>query len=179
MTKYNIAALRPVLRIAAALLLAASVEGVSAAQPEPLVQAERLFKEGRSDAALSRVENYLAGRPGDARGRFLKGVILTAQNKTDEAIRVFTDLTHDFPELPEPYNNLAVLHAARGEYERARMALETALRVSPKYSVAHENLGDIYAKMAAQSYERAAELDPRNRRAAVKLKLVTELLATP
>lgn len=177
--KYNMVPMHYMLRVAVVLLLAAGIQGTSPAQPDELARAEQLLKQGRPDAALARVESYLAGHPGDARGRFLKGVILAEQKKSEEAIRVFTDLTYDFPELPEPYNNLAVLHAARGEYEKARMALETAIRADPKYAVAHENLGDIYAKMAAQSYERAAQLDRRNRRAATKLKLITELFSTP
>jgi hypothetical protein len=38
----------------------------------------------------------------DARARFLKGVILTEQNKAADAISIFSGLTEDFPELPEP-----------------------------------------------------------------------------
>ena len=69
---------------------------------------------------MERVNGYLASRPKDARGRFLKGLILTEQNKPNEAIKVFTDLSQDYPELPEPYNNLAVLYASQGQYDKAR-----------------------------------------------------------
>ena len=113
-----------------------------------------------------------------SRGRFLKGVIFGEQKKTEEAIRIYTALTHDHPDLPEPYNNLAVLHAALGQYEPARLALETAIRVKPDYAVAHENLGDIYARMAAQAYEKASRLDRRNASAPVKLRQVTEMLSS-
>ena len=62
------------------------------------------------------------------KGRFLKGVILTEQNKTGEAIKVFTALTEDYPELPEPYNNLAVLYASQQQYDKSRQALELAIQ---------------------------------------------------
>jgi tetratricopeptide (TPR) repeat protein len=86
-------------------------------------------------------------------------------------------LIADYPELPEPYNNLAVLHAQKGEYESARLALETAVRTAPDWAVAHENLGDIYARLAAAEYERAAKLDRENRTAPVKLGMARDLLA--
>ena len=90
-------------------------------------------------------------------------MILTEQNKTDDAIKVFTELTEDYPELPEPYNNLAVLYATQGEYDKARKALEMAIRTHPSYAIAHENLGDIYATLASQAYDKALQLDSEQR----------------
>jgi ketosteroid isomerase-like protein len=124
---------------------------------------------------MDRVNAYLAKSPKDARGRFLKGIILTEQGKSGEAIKVFTDLTQDFPELPEPYNNLAVLYASQGQYDKARTALEMAIRTHPSYATAHENLGDIYAKMASQAYDKALQLDKSNTTAQTKLNLIKEL----
>src|SRR6266478_4423624 len=94
----------------------------------------------------------IADNPRDARARFLKGLILTEQNKPNDAIKVFTALTDDYPELPEPYNNLAVLYASQGQYDKARKSLEMAIRTHPSYAIAHENLGDVYAKMASEAY---------------------------
>jgi tetratricopeptide (TPR) repeat protein len=104
-------------------------------------------------------------------------VILTELARPDEAFQVFLVLTQDFPELPEPYNNLAVLYAARGDYERARTNLEMAIRTKPDYATAYENLGDVYAQLSAQSYEKASQLDGRNRNAAAKLALARDLTA--
>jgi len=136
----------------------------------------RLLKEGRRAEALDRVNAFLTQHPKDARARFLKGVILTEQSKTDEAIKVFTELTQDYPELPEPYNNLAVLYAGQGDYQKARKALETAIRTHPSYAVAHENLGDIYATLASQAYDKALQLDGGNAGARKKLALIKELV---
>jgi Flp pilus assembly protein TadD len=139
-------------------------------------EGSRLLKEGRRAEALDRVNAFLTQRPKDARARFLKGVILTEQSKTDEAINVFTELTQDYPELPEPYNNLAVLYASQGDYQKARKALETAIRTHPSYAVAHENLGDIYATLASQAYDKALQLDSGNAAARKKLALIKELV---
>jgi tetratricopeptide (TPR) repeat protein len=134
-----------------------------------------LFKQGQYDNALSRANAYIAKNPQDAQTRFLKGLILTEQNKSADAIKVFTGLTEDFPELPEPYNNLAVLYAAQGQYDKAKNALEMAIRTHPSYATAHENLGDIYAKMASQAYDKALQLDNKNATAQTKLSLIKEL----
>jgi tetratricopeptide (TPR) repeat protein len=147
------------------------------AQSDPLQDANQLFRQGQFDRAMERVNSYLGSRPKDARGRFLKGLILTEQNKPAEAIKVFTDLSQDYPELPEPYNNLAVLYASQGAYDKARNALEMAIRTHPSYATAHENLGDIYAKMASQAYDKALQLDRSNQAAQGKLNLIKDLFS--
>src|SRR5881409_1923633 len=139
--------------------------------------ASRLFKQGNHAAALEKIEAAIAANPKDARGRFLKGLILTEQNKPNDAIKVFTELSQDYPELPEPYNNLAVLYASQGQYEKARNSLEMAIRTHPSYATAHENLGDIYAKMASQAYDKALQLDRSNQAAATKLNLIKDLFS--
>jgi tetratricopeptide (TPR) repeat protein len=138
-------------------------------------EATKLYKLGGRAEALDRLNAFLSEHPRDARARFLKGVILTEQNKPADAIKVFTALTQDYPELPEPYNNLAVLYAAQGEYDKARQALEMSIRTHPSYAVAHENLGDIYATLASQAYDKALQLDSANTTARTKLALIREL----
>jgi tetratricopeptide (TPR) repeat protein len=88
---------------------------------------------------------------------FLKGVILTQQGKREEAIDAFTTLTKKHPTLPEAYNNLAVLYAAEGQYEKARVTLEAGLRTHPAYATTYENLGSVYAKLSSQAYEKALQ----------------------
>ena len=139
--------------------------------------ASRLFKQGNHAAALEKIEADITANPRDARARFLKGLILTEQNKPNDAIKVFTALTDDYPELPEPYNNLAVLHASQGQYDKARKALEMAIRTHPSYAIAHENLGDVYAKMASEAYDKALELDRGNAAAQTKLAMIKDLFS--
>lgn len=143
---------------------------------DEIQDANKLFKQGQHAQALEKVNAFLAGKPKDAQARFLKGLILTEQNQVPEAIAIFTGLTEDYPERPEPYNNLAFLYAGQGQYEKAKSALEMAIRTNPNYATAHENLGDIYAKMASLSYERALQLDKNNAGAKAKLALISKLL---
>jgi tetratricopeptide (TPR) repeat protein len=145
---------------------------------DELQDISKLLKQGKQEQALTRVNAYLVSKPKDAQGRFLKGLILTDQNKTDDAIRIFSGLTEDYPELPEPYNNLAVLYASQGQYDKARIALEMAIRTHPSYATAHENLGDIYAKMASQAYDRALQLDHGNTGTQTKLAMIKDIFAT-
>ncbi len=113
------------------------------------------MKLGNSDLALNKVSEFLSTHPKDAQARLLKGVILVDLGKTAEAIQVFTAMTEEMPELPEPYNNLAVIYASQGDYEKARTLLELALHTHPSYGTSHENLADVYAKIATKSYEQA------------------------
>jgi Flp pilus assembly protein TadD len=175
----------PAHRLVAALLLTLIAQ-FAGAQTTVLGQAESnndyqeatlLYRAGQPTKAMERVEAWLKSRPRDARGRFLKGMILVQQKKTEDAVRVYTELTQDFPELPEPYNNLAVMFADQGDLDRARGLLESAVRANPAFIAAHENLGDIHARLAAHAYERALKLDPQNKVTAGKLKAVSELVA--
>lgn len=159
----------------ATILLCMGLTVPALAQTDDLQEAHQLLKQGQTDRAMERVDQYLKTKPKDARGRFLRGILLTEQNKPAEAIRVFTELTQDYPELPEPYNNLAVLYASQGQYDKARTALEMAIRTHPSYATAHENLGDIYAKMASQAYDKALQLDKGNQAAQTKLNLIKDL----
>ncbi len=136
------------------------------------------MKAGQYSEALTKADAALAQSPRDKQLRFLKGVLLTELNRPSDAIVVFTKLTEDFPELPEPYNNLAVLFAANGQYDKARAALEMAIRTNPTYATAHENLGDVYAKLASQAYDKALQLDSSNTTAKSKLTMIRTLVGS-
>ena len=156
--------------------LAAVIAGVMLiglpAQADEIQDINLQFRKGELSAALDHANRYLAGKPKDAQALFLKGLILGDLGKTNDA----KGLTENYPELPEPYNNLAVLYAAQGRYELARNALELAIRTHPDYVTAHENLGDIYAKMAALEYGRVLTLDSGNQTAQARLKLINGML---
>jgi Flp pilus assembly protein TadD/ketosteroid isomerase-like protein len=148
------------------------------AHADSLQDAQRLMKQGQLKEALERTEQILSGKPKDPQARFLKGLILTEMNRQAEAIAVFTKLTEDYPELPEPYNNLAVLYAQQRQYDKAKTALEMAIRTHPAYATAYENLGDVYTRMASQAYDKALQLDSSNVGAQNKLALIRELMGT-
>ncbi len=149
---------------------------VDRVEPTALQEVRKLIAAGQGKQALARAESHLAKNPRDAQMRFVRGVILTDLSDTAAARGAFQQLVDDFPELPEPYNNLAVLYAADGELDRARLALEMALLAKPDYATAHENMGDVYLQMAAEAYQRASALQPTNRAISTKLNLTREIV---
>lgn len=155
--------------------------GIGFAMPafaDNLPEIQRLIKQGQYPQAMEKVDAYLSNKPKDAQGRFLKGLIYTEMNRPADAIATFTKLTEDYPELPEPYNNLAVLYAQQKQYDKARTALEMAIRTHPSYAIAYENLGDVYAKLASQAYDKALQLDNANTTTQNKLALIRDLITT-
>jgi ketosteroid isomerase-like protein len=158
-------------------VLAAALLSAMPARADEYGDVNQLLRSGKTTEALNKADQYLAGKPKDPQMRFLKGVILTETGRTNEAITTFTRLTEDYPELPEPYNNLAVLYAGQAQFDKARAALEMAIRTNPSYATAHENLGDVYAKLASQAYSRALQLDASNTAVQPKLALIRDLFS--
>jgi hypothetical protein len=159
------------------LLALAALFSFSAVHADEYGDVGQLLRSGKLAEALTKADQYLAGKPRDPQMRFLKGVIQTEAGKPGEAITTFTKLTEDYPELPEPYNNLAVLYAGQSQFDKARAALEMAIRTNPSYATAHENLGDVYAKLASQAYSKALQLDSNNTGVQPKLALIRDLFA--
>ena len=159
------------------LLALAAALMFSTAHADDYADVSQLMRAGKLPEALSKADQYLAVKPKDPQMRFLKGVIQRDTGKASDAISTFTRLTEDYPELPEPYNNLAVLYAGQSQFDKARAALEMAIRTNPSYATAHENLGDVYAKLASQAYNKALQLDATNPAVAPKLALIRELFS--
>ncbi len=152
--------------------------GVATAQTsDPAVRAvQALLQRGDLAAALARTE---AADVRDAELRFLRGVILMDLGRDADALRSFVRLAEDFPQLPDPWNNIALLHDRAGRTELARLALETALRNDPAHRTARINLGHIHLKLAAQAWELAALAAPLDSAVQQRLDAVRALLRTP
>lgn len=140
-------------------------------------EAQAFLQQGKHAQALNEVDSALSSNAKDRQARFLRGVILAEMNKLDDAAAVFIKLSEEAPELPEPYNNLAVIYAQQKQYDKAKAALEMAIRTHPSYAVAHENLGDLYAKLARQAYDRALQIDAANASAQTKLNLIRDIIS--
>ena len=153
---------------------------IASANYADINSAKSLIQNGRLDSALIELDKVIYEKPDDAEARFLKGVALQALDRNDEAIEVYSGLAQDFPELPEPYNNLAVLFAEKSEFDKAEDALRAAIKTNKSYSTAYENLGDIYAQRASIAYNDALNLSPANRDAVkVKLSMIDNILLPP
>ena len=165
-----------VYRLANVLCVAAALVP-SLAQADEYADVTALLRANKFAEAMAKADQYIAGKPRDPQMRFIKGVIQTEAGKPADAVSTFTQLTQDYPELPEPYNNLAVLYAGQSQFDKARAALEMAIRTNPSYATAHENLGDVYAKLASQAYSKALQLDGSNAGVQPKLALIRTLFA--
>lgn len=163
-------------RLRSMLLLAALLGFGAASQADALGDARRLSGAGQTVQALAVVDKALADKPKDAELRFFRGVLLTDLGRSAEAQLIYTALSQEYPELPDPFNNLAVLHAARGELDQARALLETALRNEPRHRAARENLGDVFLRLAVRQWQSlAAEAQPEPALSR-KLALARELM---
>lgn len=160
------------------LFVAGLMATTNTARADEYADVDRLFGAGQLAEAVQKADQFLASNPRDARMRFLKGLVLSEQGRPVEATAVFVKLTEDFPELPEPYNNLAVLYGKQGQYDQARRSLEAAIRTNPSYATAYENLGDVYAKLASQAYSKALQIDSGSTaKVAPKLSMIRDLFA--
>ncbi len=138
-----------------ALCIALAMTGATLTHAAALDEAQAQWASGKRDQAIQTAEAGLKATPDDPRLRFALGTMLLEQQQLERARVLFVALTEDFPDLADPYNNLAVIHAARGEYEAARQSLTRALDLQPDHAQAQENMGDVLMRLAQQSYERA------------------------
>ncbi|MBF0158542.1 MAG: tetratricopeptide repeat protein [Magnetococcales bacterium] len=160
------------------MLAVCDTVSVAHALPPELESIYRSLDNKRLAEADEQINRYLAKKPKEASALFLKGLILVERDKKADALRQFQQLTELYPEMPEPYNNLAVLYAEQGLLNEARQALLKAIKTHPSYGTAHDNLGDLYSKMASQAYSKALQLDRTNKAIEARLTPLTRLLSS-
>nr|WP_321794597.1 tetratricopeptide repeat protein [Caballeronia sp. J97] len=131
------------------------------------------------NAALTQLDARIASNPRDVQAKFKRATVLARLNRDDQAIAAFTELTQAYPELPEPYNNLAALYAKKGRYEDARAALETAVKANPGYALAYDNLGDLYLRLASESYKRAQSLGSKSPLTSQRITAIQNIYTPP
>ncbi|WP_121317442.1 tetratricopeptide repeat protein [Paraburkholderia sp. RAU2J] len=131
------------------------------------------------EASLTQLDARIASNPRDAQAKFKRATVLAHLNRDDEAIAAFTELTQLYPELPEPYNNLAALYAKQGHLIEARTALETATKANPSYGLAYENLGDVYLRLASEAYRHAQGLGKASPTTARRLADIQKIVSPP
>src|SRR5258705_4997355 len=116
-------------------------EAARKAFAQSLQDARRLIAEKKYADAIAVLDKLSVERPREPQARFLKGLALADSGKTNEAIAIFQSVLGDYPELPEPHNNLAVLYAQKSDYELARNELHAAINAAPDYTIGYHNLG--------------------------------------
>lgn len=126
--------------------------------------------------AIAAIDRELAINPRNVQLRFIRARTQIELREYEGAKQTLLELTQQFPEIPEPYNNLAVLHAQSGQLDQAKDYLEMALKVQPNFPTALENLGDVYTRLAARAYGKAVQQDKRQTVARKKMKLAEDIL---
>jgi tetratricopeptide (TPR) repeat protein len=159
--------------------------GLSSALYSETEEIAKLAEDGKTDEAIELLQRYLKQFPKSVNGRLLLGNILVNSGRTEEAIAIYRGLANDFDKLTDvdsnsavvTYNNLAVLYARERKYDDALKALELAIKTHPSYATAHENLGDLYARMASEAYDRALSLGGEDKTMELKLKFLEDVFA--
>ncbi len=137
----------------ATLLVLCAALAPAVARADALAEARALSSQGDYPTALRRVDAAIAADPRDVQLRFMRGVLLLDLQRDTEALAHFQQMSLEFPELPDPYNNLALLHVRAQRLDEARVALEAALRYDPGHRTARANLGQVYLMLAARALE--------------------------
>lgn len=164
----------PLKHFGAALLMTGLLLA-TAVRADETTEVQRLMAQGLLPAALQRAQAAIKITPNDARLRFAHALLLFDMQRDADAMQAFFAMSQDFPQLPEPHNNMAALHARAGQWELARVALETALRNDSRYGLARENLGDVHLQLALQAWRQTAAqfvLGPELQR---KIRLAAQL----
>jgi len=136
----------------------------------------KLLRQAKYPQALLLVNKGLTTNPRDPQMRFWQAYIFEQLDQPKMAQQVYLDLTREYPELPEPHNNLGAIYAAQGDYPNAKASLDAALRANPNYAAAHENMGDLLVNMARQAYERSLTVEPKQRGISQKIERLKPVL---
>ncbi|MFA7436803.1 hypothetical protein [Castellaniella sp.] len=127
----------------------------------------RLVDQGQAGEALELIQLRRQGLdPHQAVGtdvqlRYQQGRALAALGQHPQAQAIWQQMTIDYPELPEPWNALAIEYVREGALQRAREALEMALVSDPDFAPALENLGHVQMQLAREAFARARAADQK------------------
>ena len=139
-------------------------------EPDPVTKnavpsdVEKLVKAKKYPEAIELINGHLKKTPRNVQLRYVKARLQIEMRQWDLAKKTLIEITQQFPELPEPYNNLAALAANQGNWIEARDYLELALKLRPSYAIASANLGEVYIRLGASAYENAAKNTQLNQR---------------
>lgn len=117
--------------------------------------ASAFLENGQPEAALNEVDAYLEDVPGNVAARFLRARALEDMGDTRDAIKIYQDLVDESPALPEALINLSVYYAKHGSLDIARNLLLRAIHAQQSCSLAYQNLSQLHAGIASQTYQKA------------------------
>ena len=133
-----------------------------------LTDIEKQIDAGQFQPALRRLDELLSSDKANPHFLFYRARALAANGQRDEAIAQYEALIKAAPELPEPYNNLAVLYMQAGKGEQARNMLNKAMATHPAYAAIYQNLIAINTSKAQDAYARALQIQGKRQEAALR-----------
>ena len=136
---------------------------------------EFLLKNNNPAQALELADLGIKANPRNAQLQFLRTTALERLGRTEEAAKGLRSMIGAYPEIPEPYNNLAVIEAGMGNLEEALTLLSQALRINPSFATALKNKGDVHLALALENYEAAAPVLSNNTQLQTRLKALRRL----
>src|SRR5690348_6335468 len=101
----------------------------------------RYIQGGQLDRAEQGLRQLLREDPAHLQGLCLLGLIRQAHGGVEEAVALFKEAARTNPQEAAPYNHLGALFLQARRPEQALNYLEEALRLSPFFPEAYNNLG--------------------------------------
>ena len=158
--------------LAAALIALLVLAGCGATTPAraPSVDAGR--------ASVSGIDG--SGVPPKVLTQFERAAAVMAAGEMDQAEARFTDFVLLYPDYPGAWVNLAIIHAGKGDDEKARWAIDSALAVDPNYAPALNQMGMLHRRNgnfleAEAAYLKAVTVSPEYALAHYNLGVLNEL----
>ncbi len=134
---------------------------------------------GRADyqKALNLIAEGLKANPHSAQLRFQRCVVYERMGDRQKAKDGFERMIRTYPEIPEPYNNLAGIYSREGNLTRAEELLVKALALRPNFALAHMNLGNLYLAKAKNAYNSAIKTGGNKEKLNANIRAIDKLLA--
>lgn len=99
-----------------------------------------LSQTGRRTEMIAELIQLYGSSPRDADQRLKIGFLLLQNGAVSEAIRIFRDVSRDFPQSGEAHRGLGQVYFDNGDYVAARHEFQRALKLDPKDREASQRL---------------------------------------
>jgi tetratricopeptide (TPR) repeat protein len=126
------------------------------------------------------VESQIIEIPAQAAKDFKVAIELMNQNKFDEALTAFENMTQDYPELSGPFANIGVIYSRQENWEKARDALKISvsknthnIKALNQLGLAHRHLGEF--KQAEDAYLQAIKAVPNASQSYLNLGILYDI----
>lgn len=123
-----------------------------------------------SSAAITGLA-LLKKQPDNDQILFLTALAFQQNQQPKQALRYYQQLSQHNPDLPEPLNNMALIHLQQGNHDQAVDALIASLKTHPAYATAWQNLSNLYQGLASEAYRKALSEENKTSQVLDKIQL--------